>query len=126
MRNVRRRIGAALMVAAIAGPVLVAGGVADPAGAASAHKVRITHGKFSPAEISITVGDTVTWANEDHDGHSVTADDGSFDSHPQCSEDDTSKCLPEGESWSHTFTEAGRFTYRSRTEGQKGVVTVEG
>ena len=124
MGNLGWRVGAALMAAALAGPVVVATGDADPAGAASTHRVEITHGKFNPPEITITAGDTVTWANEDHDAHSVTADDGSFDSHPDCSEDNQAKCLPEGDSWSHTFSKAGRYPYHSRTEGQKGVVMV--
>jgi plastocyanin len=121
-----RRIGAALLAGALAVFVLVVGGVPGAAEAESSHTVRITHGRFSPSEISVAVGDTVTWSNDDHDGHSVTADDGSFDSHPGCSEDDTSQCLPEGETWSHTFTEAGRYPYHSRTEGQKGTVIVRG
>lgn len=59
-------------------------------------------GDYSVNELEITVGDTVTWTNED-DGviHTVTAADESFDS----------GFLAPGESWSYTFTEPGEFEY---------------
>lgn len=124
MRMIGWRASVALMAATLAGPVVAASGGAEPAAAASTQRVRITHGKFSPAEVRISAGDTVDWANEDHDGHSVTADDGSFDSHPDCSEDAPDKCLKPGGSWSHTFANPGRYPYHSKTEGQNGVVVV--
>lgn len=57
---------------------------------------------YSVNVLEITVGDTVTWTNDD-DGviHTVTAADESFDS----------GFLAPGESWSHTFTEPGEFEY---------------
>lgn len=125
MRSVGGRVSGAAMGAVLAGAVLWMGSSGDPAGAAGGQKVRIVHAKFVPADVTVTVGDTVTWANEDEDGHSITADDGSFDSHPDCSEDTQDKCLPAGGSWSHTFDKAGRYPYHSRTEGQKGVVVVK-
>lgn len=59
-------------------------------------------GDYSVNVLEITVGDTVTWTNDD-DGviHTVTATDESFDS----------GFLAPGESWSHTFTEPGEFEY---------------
>jgi plastocyanin len=124
MRMPRWRSGTAVLVVVLTGPVMAVGGGLGRAEAAGPHRVRITHGKFTPAEVRISPGDSVTWVNEDHEGHSVTADDGSFDSHPDCSEDTPGECLPEGDSWSHTFAKAGRYPYHSRTEGQKGVVVV--
>jgi len=35
---------------------------------------------FRPAAIEVTVGEVVTWTNDDTEGHTVTADDGSFNS----------------------------------------------
>ena len=60
----------------------------------------------SPADFSINVltvpvGTTVTWTNQDTTMHTVTAVDGSFDS----------GYYGEGESWSFTFTEAGEYEY---------------
>ena len=42
-----------------------------------------TVGKFDPATVSVTAGQTVEWDFADTSGtpHTVTADDGSFDSH---------------------------------------------
>jgi nitrite reductase (NO-forming) len=59
-------------------------------------------GDYSVNVLQIEVGDTVTWINEDDAMlHTATAVDGSFDS----------GLLRTGESWSHTFTEAGEFEY---------------
>jgi plastocyanin len=126
MRMVGWRVGAATMGTALAAGLLWLSGGSDPAGAAGTQKVKISHAKFVPAEVTIAPGETVTWVNEDHDGHSITADDGSFDSHPDCSEDAPDKCLEPGSSWSQTFANPGRYPYHSRTEGQKGVVVVKG
>ena len=56
---------------------------------------------FTPATLTITVGDTVTWTNGDGAPHTATAKDGSFDS----------GTLLRGASFSHTFTAAGSFSY---------------
>ena len=46
-------------------------------------------------------GDTVTWSNNGPTGHSATANDGSFDT----------GILQKGSSGSHTFSQAGTFSY---------------
>ena len=51
--------------------------------------------------VSLAAGATVTWYNADTETHTVTADDGSFDS----------GLIAPGESWSHTFTSAGSQRY---------------
>ncbi len=57
---------------------------------------------FDPAGLEVSVGTTVTWTNDDEeDPHTVTADDGAFDSGN----------LDPGEDFSHTFDEAGDFPY---------------
>lgn len=56
---------------------------------------------YSANVIEVKVGDTVTWTNDDTTAHTVTAEDGSFDS----------GLMNPGGSWSHTFTEAGEFEY---------------
>jgi plastocyanin len=126
MRTRGWRVGGAMMGGVLAGAVLWLGSGSDPAGAAGGQKVRISHAKFVPAEVTIAPGETVTWANEDHDGHGIAADDGSFNSHPDCSEEAQDQCLQPGGSWSHTFSNPGRYPYHSSTEGQKGVVVVKG
>jgi amicyanin len=42
--------------------------------------VAITDFKFSPATLTVPVGTTVTWTNQDEEPHTVAAKDGSFHS----------------------------------------------
>ena len=56
---------------------------------------------FNPKTITVKVGDKVTIKNSDIAGHSVTADDKSFDS----------GVLNQGESTTLTFDKAGTFGY---------------
>ena len=70
---------------------------------------------FDPDPISITVGDAVTWTNEDGFAHTVTADDDSFDSGN----------LDSGATFEQTFDEAGDFTYHCNIHSQMtGTVSV--
>jgi len=88
--------------------------VADVHAAASSG-VTIKDFKFSPATISVSVGDTITWNNQDVAPHTATANDGSFDT----------GSLSKGKSGSHTFTAAGSFPYIcSIHPSMKGTVTV--
>ncbi len=57
--------------------------------------------KFTPATLTITVGDTVTWTNNGPSPHTATANDGSFDT----------GTLQKGQSGSHTFSKSGTFAY---------------
>jgi hypothetical protein len=56
---------------------------------------------FSPTSVTIAVGDTVTWTNDGQAPHNATADDGSFHT----------PTLEHGQSASHTFSQAGTFSY---------------
>jgi hypothetical protein len=56
---------------------------------------------FSPAQITVQPGTTVTWVNRGKAPHTVTADDGSFDS---------GKLQP-GQSFSHKFQNPGTVAY---------------
>ncbi|ADE36440.1 cupredoxin domain-containing protein [Methanohalophilus mahii] len=55
--------------------------------------------QFKPATIQVSVGDTVTWTNEDSATHTVTGQD--FDSGN----------LGQGEIFTYTFDEAGTYDY---------------
>jgi plastocyanin len=68
---------------------------------AASHTVSIANFAFSPASVTIAVGDTVTWTNNDQTAHTSTADNGAWDSGP----------LQPGASFSHSFTAAGTFSY---------------
>ena len=121
MSSRRSWVGVAVMVvAAITVPSAGAAQEGD-----HGHVVALRHGEFVPAEVEVEVGETVTWSHEDgEDPQSVTSDDGSFDSHPDCTPEAPDRCMKGGERFSHTFLEAGRFSYHSRTEDMAGVVTV--
>lgn len=85
--------------------------------ASASTTVTIRDFEFSPAAITINVGDTVTWNNEGPTAHSATANDGSFDT----------GIMNEGESGSHTFDTAGTFSYICTPHPfMKGTVTVQG
>jgi plastocyanin len=63
--------------------------------------VDITGFAFSPETLTISIGDTVTWTNKESATHTATADGGEFDSGN----------LGNGDTFSHTFTAAGTYTY---------------
>lgn len=44
------------------------------------HDVTIRNFAYSPRDVTIAIGDTVVWISMDNVAHTVTADDGSFDS----------------------------------------------
>ncbi|HIF37463.1 MAG TPA: BspA family leucine-rich repeat surface protein [Marine Group III euryarchaeote] len=74
-------------------------------GSNQSHDISITDNmKFDPEELTISVGDTVTWTNNDGISHTATSTDGpeSFDSGNMGS----------GDTWSFTFTEAGTYEYK--------------
>jgi plastocyanin len=58
---------------------------------------------YSPATITVMIGmnSTVTWVNRDTAPHTVTANDGSFNSHN----------LDPGQSYTYTFTKPGTYSY---------------
>ncbi len=73
-------------------------------GGSSAGAVTIQNVAFDPTSISVAVGTTVTWTNRDSVEHTVTADDGSFDS----------QTIAPGATFSQTFSNAGTFTYHCK------------
>lgn len=68
----------------------------------STHNVMISGFAFSPSTLTIKAGDTVTWTNQDSVAHTVVSDSGSEISSPS---------IPQGGSYSHTFTSAGTYNY---------------
>jgi plastocyanin len=64
-------------------------------------KVAIEDFYFEPADAAIQPGDTIMWVNEGNTPHTVTSDDGRFDS----------EVLNPGESFMFTFPESGTFSY---------------
>lgn len=74
---------------------------AAPAPPVAGTAVNITNFAFTPATLTVKVGDTVTWTNKDEEPHTVVANDGSFHS----------PGLDANATYSFTFTKAGSFDY---------------
>ena len=69
--------------------------------APNSSSVSIEDFDFDPPDVAIQPGDTVMWVNRGNTPHTVTSDDGLFDS----------EVLNPGESFMFTFPEAGTFSY---------------
>jgi amicyanin len=77
--------------------------------------IKIKNFAFDPATITLKVGTTVTWINEDSASHTITSE-GKFDS----------GILNKGDTFSYTFNEAGTFEYICTLHPKmKGRVIVE-
>lgn len=78
-------------------------------------QVMMKGNKFDPADLTVTVGTTVTWSNTDSVAHIVTATDGAF----------SSGNLDPGNNFRYTFNAAGTFDYACTIHpAMKGKVTV--
>jgi len=64
-------------------------------------EISMVNFSFSPKEVTIKKGTTVTWTNQDSAVHTVTSDMPLFDSGD----------LAKGKSFSYTFSTAGTFAY---------------
>jgi plastocyanin len=83
----------------------------------AAFEVAMKNFSFNPGDLTIKVGTTVTWTNEDNVVHTVTSDTGLFDSGE----------LTKGATFTYTFTEAGVYPYHCipHHANMKGTITVE-
>jgi len=63
--------------------------------------VTIQNMAFSPASLTVKVGDKVTWTNQDSVEHTATASNNSFDT----------GVIKPGQSGSNTFAKAGTYAY---------------
>lgn len=84
-------------------------------------EVQMVGTTFQPADITVAAGTTVVWTNTSDLPHTVTADDGSFDS----------GTINPGETFSHTFDTVGNVPYHCQFhgdvggQGMSGTVTVQ-
>ncbi len=90
--------------------------MASTVAAPASNAVSITSAGFQPNALSVKVGTTVTWTNNDSAAHTVTSDTaGVFDSGP----------INQGATFTFTFSQAGTFTYHSTSDpSMTGTVTV--
>jgi plastocyanin len=81
------------------------------------YQVDIINFSFSPQTLEIPVGATVTWVNQDRRFHTVTCDDGSFES----------KKLAKGGTFSYSFEKKGTYEYHCTSHSyMKGKIIVNG
>lgn len=134
-RRVLRRVGAAGVGTAFAGCARVGG---DPG-----YDVGMLASAYRPAELTVSVGDTVVWENTSARAHTVTAYEGSIpdaaDYFASGGYDDEQTArdawasdfgggLESGDRFSHTFEVAGRYDYvciPHETGGMYATVFVE-
>ncbi len=82
--------------------------------------IDINDNRFAPRKITVPLGATVVWRHGGQGTHTVTADDGSFDS----------GSLASGDTFSFTFDQAGTFPYHCSFhggpvgEGMSGAIVV--
>jgi plastocyanin len=83
----------------------------DPAEAGEADVVvRMKDSRFDPATLTITPGTRVVWVNDDDYAHTVTSDDGAFDS----------GAIPPGKAWAFTLDEEGTYAYHCEPHSSQG------
>jgi plastocyanin len=86
---------------AVALPELTAAGEAVVTAAASPATVKIDNFAFAPATLTVTVGTTVIWKNEDDSPHRIGDKNGTF----------KSAALDTDDTFSHTFVAPGEYPY---------------
>jgi plastocyanin len=69
--------------------------------AARAATIKIDNFAFTPPDLTVAAGTTVTWRNEDDSPHRVTENNNGF----------SSVALDTDDSFSHTFTKPGIYKY---------------
>ena len=75
--------------------------VATGAGAAPTSPLEIHHFAYQPTTVTVAPGTTVRWMNHDEETHTVTSSTGLF----------ASPGLDLDETFEHTFTQPGTYTY---------------
>jgi len=90
---------------------------------ASSHAVSYGENGFEPNSITIKVGETVTWTNNDSDEMWVASNP--HPTHTDYPGFDELKSVTKGQTYSFTFTKEGTWGYHNHLNpGQKGVVVV--
>lgn len=109
----RTRLGRAIRAGIVGIALVVATIPFASMSAAGNQTIVIVNSAYRPADVTVTVGD-VFWYQSGQLTHTVTADDGSFDSGE----------LAPGKTFSHFFDRTGVFTYHCTIHGMTGKLTV--
>jgi plastocyanin len=101
MRNRKWIVGAVLAAMMAVGISTRPGRAAQAADQSMAATVKIDNFSFEPMTLTVAVGATVTWVNNDDVPHTIVSDDKVF----------RSKALDTDDKFSYTFTKPGTFNY---------------
>jgi plastocyanin len=119
----RTRALAGALVIALAAAACNGAATNGPPQPGAGNAVTIADFSFAPAALTVSVGTSVTWTNNGPTGHTVTANDGSFDSDTA----GNNTPIDAGKTFSHTFATAGTFAYHCKIHSSMtGTVTVTG
>ncbi|MBX6380129.1 plastocyanin [Thermoflavifilum aggregans] len=92
------------------------GNTGGNSGGSSGNIISISNYSFSPSSLTIAKGTTIKWTNQDPVTHTVTEDNGKFDSGN----------LPYGQSYSYTFSDTGTYHYHCSIHTyMKGTIVVQ-
>ena len=97
------------------GSITATGGITNTGGSTIYYTTRVSiqNSTFTPASVTVMETGSILWVNSDSEQvHSVTADDGSFDSGD----------IQPGGSWGYTFTKIGPHPYHCKYHSEKGLV----
>ena len=90
-----------------------------PVGSPGVNEVWLEYKLFTPSQLVVKVGTTVTFINKDNANHSVTNINGLFDSGK----------ITSGNSFTYTFSKAGSFSfycnYHSSINAEQGYIIVQ-
>ena len=90
--------------------VMIGLGLPTAVAAQDAPRVSIQDNLFNPGQLQTSSGATVTWTNAGAVQHTITADDGSFDS----------GVTDAGDTFSWTFTAPGTYAFYCQIHGGPG------
>ena len=92
-------------------------GTAGQAAVQGDSSVTIRNYMFQPSDLTISVGSTVTWTNEDSVPHKIVSDTGS---------EISSGVITTNNVYKHTFSQKGTYAYHcSIHPSMQGIITVE-
>ena len=91
-------------------------GVPATAFAQEAASVSVQDELFVPAQAELLAGDTLTWSHDGGEQHTITADDGSFDS----------GLINPGDTFAQTFDAPGTYLYYCQIHGAPGGIGMAG
>ena len=110
-----RLFGTLLVAAAVFGSTLPASAAAGSPSTPSDQTVPIAHWRFHPKVLTISVGETVTWVNEQKGHHTSISDTKLWNS----------GAIPPGGTFSFTFTTPGTYPYHCKYgHGIHGTIVV--